>query len=215
MRRLRDVLSLGSLLGLPLVGGCAHRAGGHVAVAVAASVPMGWRTIVTEGDRARLRDWRLSWTTALARASAAGAGARISAEGVLLQPDAALPDVTPPPGDYRCRVTKLGAKAGGNTDFASFPVFACRIARADGVLSLVKLTGSQRPVGLLFPASDSRMIFLGTMMLGDETMALRYGSDATRDMAGAFERIGQHRWRLVLPAPRWESLLDVIELVPA
>ena len=29
------------------------------------------------------------------------------------------------------------------------------------------------------------------------------------------ERIGDNRWRLVLPAPAYESLLDVIELVPA
>ena len=34
-------------------------------------------------------------------------------------------------------------------------------------------------------------------------------------MAGLVERIGDNRWRLVLPAPAYESLLDVIELVPA
>ncbi len=35
-----------------------------------------------------------------------------------------------------------------------------------------------------------------------------------RDMAGVLERIGERRWRLVLPYPRFESLLDVVELVP-
>ena len=34
-------------------------------------------------------------------------------------------------------------------------------------------------------------------------------------MAGLVERIGDNRWRLVLPAPAYESMLDVIELVPA
>ena len=34
-------------------------------------------------------------------------------------------------------------------------------------------------------------------------------------MVGMLERIGDHRWRLVLPAPHFESMLDVIELVPA
>src|SRR5690606_20523521 len=42
-----------------------------------------------------------------------------------------------------------------------------------------------------------------------------YGSDRMRDMAGLVERVGDNRWRLVLPAPAYESLLDVIELVPA
>ena len=34
-------------------------------------------------------------------------------------------------------------------------------------------------------------------------------------MAGVVERVGDHRWRLVCPRPIIESLLDVIELVPA
>jgi hypothetical protein len=34
-------------------------------------------------------------------------------------------------------------------------------------------------------------------------------------LAGYIERIGDKRWRLVLPYPRFESLLDVVEIVPA
>ena len=60
-----------------------------------------------------------------------------------------------------------------------------------------------------------RQVFFGTLVLGDEIRALGYGRDATRDMAGAMERIGPQRWRLVLPYPRFESTLDVIELTPA
>jgi hypothetical protein len=33
-------------------------------------------------------------------------------------------------------------------------------------------------------------------------------------MAGALERIGPYRWRLILPKPHFESMMDVIELVP-
>ena len=55
----------------------------------------------------------------------------------------------------------------------------------------------------------------GTLVLGDESMAVSYGSDRMRDMAGLVELIGDNRWRLVLPSPAYESLLDVIELVPA
>jgi hypothetical protein len=83
------------------------------------------------------------------------------------------------------------------------------------VLSLFKETGSQRQVGLLLADSPSRMVFVGTLVLGDEQRALDYGQDADRDMIGLFERIGERRWRLSLPWPRFESQLDVVELVPA
>jgi hypothetical protein len=83
------------------------------------------------------------------------------------------------------------------------------------VSSLYKVSGAQRPVGLLFPESQARAVFLGTMVLGDETKPLSYGQDSNRDMAGYIERIGDKRWRLVLPYPRFESLLDVVEIVPA
>jgi hypothetical protein len=58
------------------------------------------------------------------------------------------------------------------------------------------------------------MIFLGTLQFGDEGLAYRYSWDRERDMVGLLERIGDHRWRLVFPHPHFESLLDVIELVP-
>ena len=59
------------------------------------------------------------------------------------------------------------------------------------------------------------MIFLGTLQLGDEALALRYSRDKERDMVGVVERVGDNRWRLVLPYPHFESLLDVIELSPS
>jgi hypothetical protein len=173
-----------------------------------------WREIATPADRERIAKWRSGWTTALAKAQASGFGGRIAAQGVLMQPDAALPDPAPPPGDYRCRVTKLGAQGEGGLDYVAYPGFTCRISMEKDLLSFTKLDGSQRPVGLLFPNDEARMIFLGTIMLGDESRPLDYGRDAERDMAGAFERIGQKRWRLVLPWPQWDSTLDVIELVP-
>jgi hypothetical protein len=33
-------------------------------------------------------------------------------------------------------------------------------------------------------------------------------------MAGVVERIGNQRWRLVLPYPHFESTIDIVELVP-
>ena len=98
--------------------------------------------------------------------------------------------------------------------YSVYPEFACTVADEGEVMSFAKTGGSQRPVGLIFPGDDRRQIFLGTMMLGDETRPMDYGRDALRDMAGAVERIGTNRWRLILPYPNFESVMDVIELVP-
>ncbi|MFS0737516.1 DUF4893 domain-containing protein [Sphingomonas sp. 1P06PA] len=202
-----------AIAGAALLSGCGGRA--EMAAPAAPTASPSWRTIATAADRTRLRNWRETWMQALAKARAGGKGAQIAAQGVLLQPDAALADPAPAPGDYRCRVIKVGAQAPGGLDYVAYPPFRCRVAMEGDILSLTKVDGSQRPVGLLFPADSQRMIFLGTMMLGDERMALDYGRDPERDMAGALERVGPQRWRLVLPRPRWESLLDVVELVPA
>ena len=101
-------------------------------------------------------------------------------------------------------------------DYVAYPAFRCRIAaRRRAARASPSSTGSQRPVGRLFPDNGRRMIFLGTLQLGDERAALRYGRDRERDMVGLVERVGERRWRLVFPYPHFESLLDVIELVPA
>lgn len=177
-------------------------------------VPADWHKVATQADRGRLRTWRQAWTEALAKARAAGHGREIAAQGALFDPDRALAGAKPPAGDYRCRVFKLGGQRSGNRDFVAYPPFRCRIDPEGQTLSFYKIGGSQRPVGLVFDDGGYRQIFLGTLMLGDERGAIDYGRDASRDMAGLVERIGPHRWRMVLPYPHFESLLDVIELVP-
>lgn len=178
------------------------------------TAPPDWRAMATPADRQRIRTWRDSWTKALAEVAAAGKSPRLAPLGTLMQADTALADPMPPPGDYVCRVYKLGTRAPGAASVIAVPPAACRIAREQDVLSFAKLSGAQKPVGFLLQGDDRRLIFLGTMMLGDERRALDYGSDPERDMAGAFERVGPRRWRLVLPFPHWESTLEVIELTP-
>jgi len=173
----------------------------------------GWRTLATEDDRSRLRRWRDAWTEALPRARAAAAQA-IAREGALLEPDGALSGALPPPGAYLCRTIKLGARAAGDSEYTSYPPALCRVHVEGTRLHFTRVTGPQRPIGILFPDTRRRLIFLGTLQLGDEALAYRYSRDRERDMIGLFERIGDNRWRLVLPHPHFESLLDVIELVP-
>ena len=78
-----------------------------------------------------------------------------------------------------------------------------------------KLSGSQRPVGMIFPGDSMRQVFLGTLVLGDEERAMQYGRDPDRDLSAFVEKIGPNRWRMVFPRPAFESTLDVIELIPA
>jgi hypothetical protein len=173
-----------------------------------------WRRVATDNDRTRLRDWRTTFTAALDAARKAGHGAEIDREGPLLNPDAALANGAIPNGTYRCRVIKLGAKAAGNLDYISYPGFSCSVRPTHHVQRMDKLSGSQRYAGIVFPNDSVREVFLGTLVLGDETRALQYGQDETRDVAGYVERIGPSRWRLLMPQPHFESQLDVMELVP-
>jgi hypothetical protein len=193
------------------VAGCASHPKSELQTAEA---PPDWRSIATDQDRERIRGWRSAWVEALRKANAAGFGPTISREGALLQPDAASAWQDPPEGEYRCRMIKVGAKSAGMLDYVPYPAFDCRIRHEGGLVSFAKMTGSQRPIGHLLPGPDNRMIFLGTLQLGDETRALEYGRDRERDMAGVLEHIDGRRWRLVLPYPNFESTLDVLELVP-
>lgn len=194
-----------------LLAACASGEAGPAAAVPAAA---GWRTVATDYDLDRARKWRTAWVRAVAKARAGGHSAEIAREGVLLEPDAALRGVAPPAGDYRCRVLKVGAQGEGLLDYVAYPYFDCRISAGPGPMDFVKLTGSQRPVGRLFADGDRRMVFLGTLQLGDERGILRYGHDRQRDMIGLLERVGERRWRLAFPYPAFESTLDVIELVP-
>ena len=174
-----------------------------------------WRVAATTTDRTRLRDWRPTFVDALAKARAAGHGAEIDAEGTLLVPDAGTTGAPIPNGSYRCRVIKLGAKRTGGLDYVPYPPFNCRIQQEKDLQGFAKTGGSQRPMGVIFPAGEMRQVFLGTLVLGDEKRAMQYGRDPDRDIAAFVEKIGPGRWRMVLPRPAFESMLDVIELTPA
>jgi hypothetical protein len=173
-----------------------------------------WQEIATPDDRERLREWRTAFTKAIDQARAAGHAADVEREASLLQPDAAIGGPIPN-GDYRCRVIKLGAKSEGLLNYIAYPEFRCRVSQQGRLQHFDKLSGSQRPHGTIYAADQLRQVMLGTMVLGDETRAYQYGRDDDRDLAAWVEKIGDNRWRLVMPYPRYESTLDVMELVPA
>jgi hypothetical protein len=96
-----------------------------------------------------------------------------------------------------------------------FKPFFCYVEVEGELLTIVKQTGSERPAGRLWEDDVStRLVFLGSMALGDKESPKAYGEDPRRDMAGVLERIGPMRWRLVIPYPRSGARLDVFELTP-
>jgi hypothetical protein len=173
-----------------------------------------WTQIATAADESRLSRLGLAWQQALADARQAYAG-EIRKEGVLLEPRAALPRPAPTPGSYNCRLIKLGKTTTKAVAFERFRPFFCYVQVEDDLLTIVKQTGSQRPAGRLWEDDKpDRLIFLGSLALGDEQQPLAYGDDPKRDMAGVLERIAPFRWRLVIPWPQGTSKLDVFELTP-
>jgi len=173
-----------------------------------------WRRIATAEDEDRLARLDSAWQQALTEAGRSFS-AEIRREGDLLKPHAGLPRPAPTPGSYNCRLIKLGQAAPKTRAYESFRPFFCYVEVEGDLLTIVKQTGSQRPAGRLWEDDDpNRLIFLGSLTLGNEDQPLAYGDDPKRNMAGVFERIAPFRWRLVIPWPQSTSKLDVFELTP-
>jgi hypothetical protein len=175
-----------------------------------------WRSIVTASDRDRYARRDAAWRLALEQARRQPGSGDLGPLGALIEPGAARREVAPPPGEYRCRSVKLGSQGGeAGLGYVVYGWFACHLEATPRGLKFSKTTGSQRPSGLLFPEDDRQMVMLGSMALAAEPPANSYGQRPDRDLVAVLERIGDARWRLVIPWPQAESNLDLIELVPA
>jgi hypothetical protein len=208
-----------ALIGLVLLAGCETKPklppGVRPTVQVEPpSKSDAWKKVATAADQQRLARLDSAWQQALTEAGKSFGG-EIKKEGALLKPHAGLPRPAPTPGSYNCRLIKLGQATPKTRAYKSFKPFFCYVEIEGDQLTIVKQTGSQRPAGRLWEDDDpDRMIFLGSLALGNEDQPLAYGDDPKRDMAGVFERIAPFRWRLVIPWPQSTSKLDVFELTP-
>jgi hypothetical protein len=170
-----------------------------------------WMGIASAADRQRIANISGAWAAGLADARKANFAQALREESELLKSNAALARPAPTPGSYRCRLVKLGGKPA----FEKFKPFFCYVEVDGNLLTIVKQTGSQRPAGRLWEDDiATRLIFLGSLALGDEEAPLAYGDNPKRDMAGILERTGPFRWRLVIPWPQDGSKLHAYELTP-
>lgn len=192
------------------LGGCATRPQPHAIVEIPANNGVtGWRAIASADDQARLDDLAGTWNKARA-AVPPRLKSRMTAEGPLLDPSAALELPALPPGRYKCRLLRLGGRQG----FASFKPDSCFVNGDTEKLWFTKETGANLPGGWVHPDTTTREILLGGMRGATAKAAPGYGDSPATDMVGVVERVAPFRWRLILPKAGQGALLDVYELVP-
>lgn len=175
-----------------------------------------WRQVASAADASLLGRLDQAWRLGRAEAEEAGFASEVERLAALVDPNAALPGrLQPALGTYRCRTIKLGRRTEGEgLAYVAYPFFACSVELTPGGdLILTKTTGSQRTRGLLYPDSDRRLVYVGAQAWGDEADFPDYGRNRERDQVGVLERIGDQRWRLVLPWPKQEAKLELLEIV--
>jgi hypothetical protein len=122
--------------------------------------------------------FRLAWSEGLREARAGRFASAVREEGDLLRPDAALARPAPTPGSYNCRLVRLGSTDRRSPPFARFKPFFCYVEVEDDLLTIVKQTGSERPAGRLWEDDvATRLVFLGSVALGNEEQPKPYGED--------------------------------------
>ena len=202
-----------------LVGGCVlpktQVAPVGASVTAVVSRSDAWTGVASIADRNRINRTALAWQAGLAEARARGFRDALRSEGKLLVAGGGLARPAPTPGSYSCRVVTLGRSAKRGPAFERFKPFFCYVDVEGELFTIVKQTGSQRPAGRLWGDSvPTRLIFLGSLALGNEEEARAYGDDPRRDVAGVFERIAPFVWRLVIPFPQDGTKVQVFELTP-
>ncbi|HEX8421244.1 MAG TPA: DUF4893 domain-containing protein [Sphingomonas sp.] len=210
MRRAAPLLAC-TMLGL---GGCASKPVAPPPAVVSSAVTVGseptaWDVTASVADKQRIAALPATWAKARA-AVPRRLAAKLKAEGALVDPAAALEAPTLPPGPYHCRLVRFGGRAG----LASYAPDFCYVEVDEDSLAFTKQTGTNLPVGWLFPDTDRRQIFIGSFKRPGESAAPAYGDNPARAVAGVVERVAPFRWRLVLTQAGKGATLDIYELVP-
>jgi hypothetical protein len=110
-------------------------------------------------------------------------------------------------GEYRCRTVKLG----GLLPLVIYDWFECAIGEDDVGYVLEKTSGSQQMTGHFIDDSEASLIFYGAGHYSDEAPR-EYGADPERNIVGRMVKVGDDRYRLEIPLPRFESHFDILEL---
>jgi hypothetical protein len=170
--------------------------------------PPAWKTSIRPEDETRLADLRTNWGGLHAKLTPRAR----TAQGKLVDPQAALdmPSVTP--GSYHCRIVKLRTARRGAATVRSSTNDYCYVSDTPDGVAFVKQTGSDPAAGYFYP-DGKRYVFLGARQRRAGDNSIGYGNEPTRDMVGVVERVGGFRWRLAVAGVD-ERQLDIYELTP-
>jgi hypothetical protein len=161
--------------------------------------------LMTTADKARLEKYDETRKAALAEARGGDAAEVAELDALLAKPSLSLPDFDLG-GEWRCRTTK----AGGLSPLVVYGWFKCRVSDDGSGWKLEKTSGSQRTTGRFYDDRETRLIYLGSFYVAGETPK-PYGSGPESNQIGYAFRTGPTEWRIELPAPQYESKLDILE----
>ncbi|WP_368905117.1 DUF4893 domain-containing protein [Taklimakanibacter lacteus] len=165
--------------------------------------------LMTAADKQRLAAFDKTRAEAIAEAKKGGAPEDVATlEKILAGKDLSFSESFDFTGNWRCRTVKLG----GNLPLIVYGWFKCRVTDDGSGWKLEKLTGSQRTSGAFYTDSGTRLIYIGAAHYADEKPK-RYASDPDRDEVAYVLRPDENRVRLEFPLPKYESKLDIIELI--
>lgn len=168
-----------------------------------------WTGIATAADRALIEGMPARMADAHALAAKRG-GPRLTADGALIDPAAALDLAALPPGPYTCRLIRVDMRGA----MTSFSPDTCYVDGNADAVSLTKQNGASLPGGWLHADGTKRLVFLGALRRRAPDTAPPYGQNAAIDVSAIIERVAPFRWRMTMTGKPRNGLLDVYELVP-
>jgi len=162
--------------------------------------------LMTPADKVRLEKYDETREAAVAEARKGDPAEVRELNAILARPLVAFSDKDLT-GAWKCRTIKAGGDFGA---LVIYGWFNCKVSDDGSGWVLEKLTGSQRTRGRFYDDGAKRAIYLGAGFVAGDPMP-RYGSGPKSDQVGYAFRTGPNAWRLELPAPYYESNLDIIE----
>ncbi|QKC96438.1 DUF4893 domain-containing protein [Mesorhizobium sp. NZP2298] len=161
--------------------------------------------LITPADKARLDQYGETRKAALAEAKAGNPDEVKQLDALLAKPLVSFSDKDLT-GNWKCRTIK----AGGLSPLVIYGWFKCKVTDDGSGWRLEKISGSQRTQGRFFDDNEKRAIYLGSGSVNNDR-AKPYGSGPQADQVGYAFRTSASEWRIELPAPYYESKLDIIE----
>jgi hypothetical protein len=164
--------------------------------------------IITKPAQAKLDKYEETMGTAVDEAKKGGTPADIKwLEEILAKPYLPFSEDFDMTGEWKCRTAKLGNAPG----LVIYSWFKCRITDDGSGWMLEKTSGSERTRGRFYTESDNRLTYLGVgYVAGEKPRNYSVGPDV--DQVGYVYRTAKNEFRIELPAPARESVVDILEL---